>query len=189
MIDGVEKRLQVAIQHVAVLPLHKQLPVHLRDGIVRAPAGPEPVGVVIEGRLVNRSMPSADFCPVTPAIAGRGAPRSRGTPCRTDSRAARKRQSGPPCPLRSHSPGKNTVLPRTIAPFTCRAKSNGLSSMRDALRDGFAFFKAAITAGQSLCCASSPSPDGLIWDSCPSTCGFRISFFQRLGRPRHLGFC
>jgi hypothetical protein len=36
------------------------------------------------------------------------------------------------------SPGKNAVLPRTIAPFTCRAKPNGLSSLRDALRSGFA---------------------------------------------------
>jgi hypothetical protein len=45
------------------------------------------------------------------------------------------------------SPGKNAVLPRTIAPFTCRTKSNGLSSLRDDLRCGFASWRSRYRGG------------------------------------------
>ena len=37
------------------------------------------------------------------------------------------------------SPGKNAVLPRTTAPFTCATKPYGLSLLRRALRSGFAY--------------------------------------------------
>ena len=53
----------------------------------------------------------------------------------------------------SFPPGKNAVRPRTIAAFTYRAKPDGLSSLRDALRGG-----AAIAAGADavLCQLTKP---------------------------------
>jgi hypothetical protein len=52
MIDGVEERLQIAIDHVALFTFGKSFFVHLPDGMMRAPARSKPVGTLAEDGLV-----------------------------------------------------------------------------------------------------------------------------------------
>ena len=89
------------------------------------------------------------------------------------------------------------VLPRPIAPFTCRAKSNELNELPRSY-SSLACTSSPSRVGVAGCLRTRPSgsPCGLavslrsaLWGSCPSTCGFCIASFRQHGRPCLLGLC
>ena len=47
---------------------------------------------------------------------------------------------------------------------------------------------AGLNRTVSLCCASSPNPNGLLWGSCSSAHGSRLVFLQAVGYPSALDF-